>query len=84
MPAEISFLMRRKRLQSLDDMKVSAVSLEDDLIMACKWKREVRTSASQVTSASTSSNLVIQWLMNDVIALKRQAPKASTSYSQPY
>lgn len=81
MPSEISFLIHRQRVADLNAAKTLVVELEDDLIAVGKWKREVQTPNAQ---PSTSSDPVIQRLMNDVIALKRQAPKVSTSYSQPY
>lgn len=81
MPSEIGSLIRRQRVADLNVVKTLAVELEDDLIIVGKWKREVRTPSAQ---PSTSSNPVIQRLMNDVISLKRQAPKASNSYSKPY
>lgn len=81
MPSKIGFLICRQRVATLSDVKTLVVELEDELITAGKWKREVQVPNAQ---PSTSSNHVIQRLMNDVITLKRQLPKASTSYSSPY
>lgn len=68
MPSEIIFLIRRQRVQNLAAAETLAVELEDDLITAGKWKREVQTASLQT---STSSDPVIQRLTNDVITLKR-------------
>lgn len=80
MPSEIGFLIRRQRVADLNVAKTLAVELEDDLITS-KWKREVQNPSAQ---PSTSFDLVIERLMNDVITLKRQMPKASTSSPSPY
>lgn len=46
MPAEISFFIRRERVQDLAAAKTFVVELEDDLINAGKWKREAQTTIS--------------------------------------
>lgn len=68
MPSEINFLIHRQRVATLNDVKTLIVKLKDDLITTGKWKREVQVANVQ---PSTSSDLVIQRLMNDVITLKR-------------
>lgn len=84
MPSEISFLIHRQRVQNLEAAKTLAIELEDDLITAGKWKREVQTSTKQALTSTTTSNPVIQRLMNDIIALKGQLTKSNMTYPQPY
>lgn len=81
MPSEIGFLIRKQRIANLGAAKTLAVELEDDLITAGKLKREVQIPNAQT---STSSDPIIQRLMNDVIILIRHLPKASTFYPSPY
>lgn len=81
MPSKIGFLIHRQRVATLSDVKTLMVEFEDDLITIGKWKREVQILNAQ---PSTSSDPMIQILMNGVITLKRQLPNASTSYSSPY
>lgn len=47
MPSEIGFLIRRQRVTDLNVAKTLAVELEDDLITAGKWKREVQIPSAQ-------------------------------------
>lgn len=84
MPAEISFFIRRQRVWDLATTKTTAIELEDDLINTGKWRREVQATNSQPSTSTTPSDPIIQRLVNDVITLKRQLPKANTSYPQPY
>lgn len=42
MPSEISFLIHRQRVATLNDVKTLAVELEDDFIIAGKWKMKVK------------------------------------------
>jgi len=81
MPPDISFHLRRGAIADLTAAQNLAVGLEDDLIMAGKWKREVQVPNAQ---SSSSTDPIVQRLVNDMIALKRQLPKAGAPFQQPY
>lgn len=68
MPLDIGFHLRRSPIADLIVAQNRAISLEDDLIITGKWRKDVQTPNMQ---PSTSSDPVIQCLMNDVISLKR-------------
>ena len=74
MPPDISFQMRRNVPADLAAAQTMAIELEDDLIIARKWRKDVQYPGTQ---ASTSTDSVVQRLVNDVIALKRQQPKVN-------
>lgn len=69
LPLDVVFPLKRARPATLDVSQTLAIELEDDLITSGKWRKDVQTPSSQ-PSTSSSLDLVIQRLMNDLITIK--------------
>lgn len=79
-PLDISFQMRRNVPIDLAMAQRLAIELEDDMVVGGKWRKDVQTSSAQT---STSTYLMVQKLVNDLITLKRQQGRSNV-YSNPY
>ncbi|KAH9324299.1 hypothetical protein KI387_004477, partial [Taxus chinensis] len=66
---EVSYALRRANLATLDDDQRLAISVEDDLIMSGKLKREPSKSKASSSSSSPRANFdqLAQKLANDPI-----------------
>ncbi|KAH9310025.1 hypothetical protein KI387_037936, partial [Taxus chinensis] len=71
---KVSYALRRANLATLDADQRLAISVEDDLIMSSKLKREPSKPKASIPSSSlgANSNQLIQKLVNDLIAIKKQ------------
>ncbi|KAH9309611.1 hypothetical protein KI387_037522, partial [Taxus chinensis] len=72
---KVSYALRRANLGTLILDQELAVSVEDDLIMSGKLKRDPPKSKSAASSSSTSgpnTDPLVQKLANDLVAIKKQ------------
>lgn len=70
---EVSYALRRGNLATLDLDQRLAISVEDDIIMSRKLKREPSTSkAYSSSSPRANSDQLVQKLENDLISIKNQ------------
>ena len=75
---DISFHLIKDACANLAATQRLAIQLEDAFINAGKWKREVQ--APRIASSSTSTDPILQKLMNDVAMMKRQQNKIHSPY----
>lgn len=82
---DISFQVRRAHLANLQAAQTLATELEDDLIAARKWKREIQTgeTTSNVASAANNTDAMLLKLSNEMISLKKQIAKLGPSFKKP-
>ncbi|KAH9296698.1 hypothetical protein KI387_044278 [Taxus chinensis] len=70
---EVSYALRRANLSTLVEDQTLAISVEDDLIMSGKLRRDPSKSKSASSSSSTpNTDPLVQKLANDLIAIKKQ------------
>lgn len=72
---EVSYVLRRTNLSTLDVDKRFVVSVEDDLIMSRKLRRESyksKASPSSTSSPRANADQLLYKLSNDLISLKKQ------------
>ena len=79
MPPDISFQIRRAHVLNLQATQTLVIELEDDLIVARKWKQEILSGTS--TSGSTNNmEVMLQKLSNKMISMKRQFGRPNPSF----
>ena len=79
MPLDIAFPLKRANPPTLAASQTLALESEDGLLIIGKWKKEVQIPNYQA-STSSSNDALVQKLVNDVIVVEKQLPKASFPY----
>lgn len=84
MPPELGYQIRRANVAYLQAAQTLAVEMEDDMIASRKWKKKFHTrTTSSAASTSTSKEVMLPKLSNDLIAFKKQVTKPTHSFHQP-
>lgn len=68
---EVIYALRRATHASLDDDQRLAISVEDELIMLRKLRKEP-PKAKASTSGTKNSEQLVQKLVNDMLTIKKQ------------
>ena len=80
MPPDIDFPLKRANPQMLVASQNISIELEDDLIIYIKCKKDVQIPNYQASTSSSSNDVLVQKLANDLLVVKKKLPKASFTY----